>query len=187
VHHYTFADYLALEEFSNTKHEFLDGDILAMGGGTPTHAELAVTISALLFSQLRGRPCRVFSSDLRVRVPATGLATYPDVTVVCGALETDPDSSVTVTNPSVVVEILSDSTERYDRGVKLRHYQQIASLGAVVLVAQCDRRIDVWERGADGAWAAQTYRDGATERITSVGCALAVDEVYRDPSESFDA
>lgn len=83
-HHYTFSDYIALEEASNTKHEFLDGEIFAMAGGTPTHAELSVTVGSLLWQQLRGTSCRVFSSDLRVRVLATGLAAYPDVTVVCG-------------------------------------------------------------------------------------------------------
>ena len=86
-HHYTFADYLDLEKFSNIKHEFLDGEIYAMAGGTPAHAALSVSFSAALLNHLRGGPCRVYSSDLRVRVVETGLATYPDVTVVCGELQ----------------------------------------------------------------------------------------------------
>src|SRR3990172_1362679 len=98
LHRYSFADYLALEEASNTKHEFLSGEIYGMAGGTPEHAALSVAVSSVLRAQLRGGSCRVYSSDLRVRVLATGLATYPDVTVVCGELERDPDSPTTVVN-----------------------------------------------------------------------------------------
>src|SRR5438128_1599651 len=107
LHRYQFADYLRVEADSNVKHEFLGGEIYAMPGGTPRHAELATSVSALLFAQLRPGPCRLFSSDLRIRVAATGLATYPDASVVCGELETDPESTTTVTNPRVLVEVLS--------------------------------------------------------------------------------
>jgi Uma2 family endonuclease len=179
-HQYTYADYLALEEASNVKHEFLDGEIYAMAGGTPTHAALAVVVASVLHQQLRGGPCRVFSSDLRVRVLATGLATYPDVTVICGELEVDPENRDTAINPRVVVEVLSDSTEKYDRGVKLWHYRQIPSLGAVVLVWQHERRIEIWQRAGDGSWAADASGAGETARIASVECRLVVDEVYGD-------
>ena len=179
MHHYTFADYLALEEVSNVKHEFLDGEIYAMAGGTPTHAELAMTVGVLLHPQLRGRPCRIFSSDLRVRVRATGLATYPDVTVVCGELDLDPENRDTVTNPRVVAEVLSDSTEKYDRGVKLEHYRQIPALGAVVLVWQREQRIEVWERQPDQTWTARASGTGETAKIAAIDCTLAIDDVYR--------
>jgi Uma2 family endonuclease len=179
MHHYTYQQYLALEEASNVKHEFLDGEIYAMAGGTPTHAELSVTVGAMLLTQLRGGPCRVFSSDLRVRVLATGLATYPDDTVVCGALELDPENRDTVTNPRVVVEVLSDSTEKYDRGIKLKHYRQIPALGAVVLVWQREQRIEVWQRQANDTWTARASGAGETAEIACVGCTLPVDEVYR--------
>ena len=179
-HQYTYVDYLALEEASNVKHEFLDGEIYAMAGGTPTHAGLAAAVSSLLHQQLQGRPCRVFSSDLRVRVLATGLATYPDATIVCGELALDPANRDTVVNPRIVVEVLSDSTEKYDRGVKLEHYRQIPALGAVVLVWQRERRIEVWEREAAGTWAARASGPGETARIASVACTLVVDEVYGD-------
>jgi Uma2 family endonuclease len=122
LHRYSFADYLAFEEASTTKHEFLDGEIYGMAGGTPEHAALSVAVSSALLAQLRGGPCRVYSSDLRVRVHATGLATYPDVTVVCGEVQRDPESVTTVVNPRIVVEVLSDATEAYDRGQKLDHY-----------------------------------------------------------------
>ena len=108
-----------------------------------------------------------------MRVLATGLATYPDVTVVCGELELDPENRDTVINPRVVVEVLSDSTEKYDRGVKLQHYRQIPTLGAVVLVWQHEHRIEVWEREADGTWAARASGAGETAAIAAIGCTLA--------------
>lgn len=180
MHEYTYADYLALEEASNVKHEFLDGEIYAMAGGTIDHAGLSVAMSSILHGQLRGGPCRVFSSDLRVRVLATGLATYPDVTVVCGEPERDPEGRDTVVNPRLVVEVLSDSTEKYDRGVKLRHYRQIPALAAVVLVWQRRRRIEIWERDASDSWDVRAIGEGESARIAAVECTLATDEVYRN-------
>lgn len=178
MHHYTYRQYLALEEASNVKHEFLDGEIYAMAGGSPLHAELSGSVLSLFRQELRGRACRVFSSDLRVRVLATGLATYPDVTVVCGELEIDPENRDTVTNPTVVVEVLSQSTEKYDRGLKLKHYRRIPALGAVVLVWQGEPRIEVWARQADDSWTARASGPGETAAIPCIGCALPVDEVY---------
>src|SRR5687768_14245293 len=118
---YTFGQYIDLEQLSPIKHEFLGGAVWAMAGGTPDHAAIAANVSALLVEQLRGRPCRLFGSGLRVRVKATGLGTYPDVSVVCDALELDPDdrTRTTVVNPKLIVEVLSPSTEEYDRGEKL--------------------------------------------------------------------
>jgi Uma2 family endonuclease len=178
LHQFTYAQYLALEEVSNVKHEFLDGEVYAMGGGTPTHALLTARVLSALDQQLRDGSCRVYSSDLRVRVLATGLATYPDVTVVCGDLITDPENDDTAVNPSVVVEVLSDSTERFDRGEKLQHYQQIPSLGSVVFVWQYEHRIEVWSRAADG-WLVRARGDGETAVIPVIDCTLAVDDVYR--------
>ena len=134
------------------RHEFLEGEIYAMAGGTPEHAALSMSAGAALMAAARGGPCRVHSSDLRVRVLATGLVTYPDVTVVCGPYETDPDSPTTITNPRVVVEVTSDSTEEYDRGEKLESYKQVPTLAAVVFVSQRERLIEVIERGEEGRW-----------------------------------
>lgn len=176
---FTFRDYLDLEEASNVKHEYWAGEIYAMAGGTPEHAALSVAVSAAILDQLAGGDCRVFSSDLRVRVRATGLATYPDVTVVCGALETDPESRSTVTNPTLIVEVLSPSTEDYDRGEKLEHYRQIESLSECVLVAHDRRRIDLWRRGGEGGdWSHEVVERGAVE-LGSIGCRLHVEELYR--------
>lgn len=180
LHRYTWADYLALEGASNVKHEFLNGEIYGMAGGTPEHAALGVAVAAALLQQLRGGPCRVYSSDLRVRALVTGLATYPDVMVVCGEAERDPESPTSVVNPRVVVEILSDSTRDYDCGEKLQHYQQIPSLAAVVLVAHTERRIVVHQRDDEGAWQENAAGAGTRAAIDAIGCVLTVDEVYRD-------
>jgi len=178
-HHYTYQEYLAFERSANVRHEFFDGEIYAMAGGTPTHAATCVNVSSLLRDQLRGRGCQTHSSDLRVRVLETGLATYPDVTVVCGRREIDPDDHNTVTNPTLVVEVLSPSSADYDRGEKLEHYKRIPSLREVVLVAHDERLIEVWRRGDGGAWSRREVRSGNLT-LTSVPCTLAVDEVYRD-------
>jgi Uma2 family endonuclease len=183
----SYTTYLALEEKSATKHEWLDGvvydlDAQGMAGGTPDHAGLAAAITILLGIQLRGKPCRAFSSDLRVRVPATGLSTYADLTIVCGKLETDPEDANTVTNPTLLIEVLSDSTEAYDRGEKFAHYRRLPSLREYVLVSQYERRIEVWRKNERGRWElTQEAEGGEQAALASIGCTLAVDEVYADP------
>jgi Uma2 family endonuclease len=176
---YRIDEYVRLEEHANVKHEFLDGLIWARAGGTPEHAAMASAIIVALGSQLRGKPCRVYTADARVRVVATGLDTYPDVTVVCGREERDVEDKNALTNPVVLVEVTSDSSEGYDRGDKLAHYKRIPSVRAVVIVSHRERSIDVHGRLADGSWAEATARDRA--EIASIGCVLEVDEVYANP------
>jgi Uma2 family endonuclease len=177
----TFAEYLALEARSETKHELVNGEIYAMAGGTPEHSRLAASTILELGMQLRGRPCAAFNSDLRVRVLATGLATYPDATVVCGRLETDPEDKNTITNPSVLVEVLSDSTEKYDREDKRAHYRLIPSLCDYLLVSQHEHRIEHYHRNEDGTWTLRDVREGGRVELTSIGCALSVDAIYHNP------
>lgn len=177
-HRYTYRDYLELEEGSPSRHEFFDGEIYAMAGGSPEHAALAAELIASLHPQLRGGPCRVFTSDLRIRVRSTGLATYPDVTVVCGELERDPESHPTVVNPTVVIEVLSDGTESYDRTEKLEHYRQISSLAACVLVSHREPLIELWERDSRGDWTRCEARAGACLRLQAIGCTLDVSALY---------
>jgi Uma2 family endonuclease len=179
---FTFAEYLALEEMAAIKHEFLDGNAWAMAGGTPEHAAIAANIIASLSAQLRDRPCRVYTGDLRVRVKATGLGTYPDVTVVCAQLETDPDDprGHTVTNPKVLVEVLSPSTEDYDRGEKLAHYKRVDSLAEIVLVAHDEPRVEVWRRRGDH-WTLEVARDDERAQLESIGAELPLADVFRDP------
>jgi len=178
-HRYTYGEYLTLEEHANVRHEFFDGEIFAMAGGTPEHAAVCVNVSAALNVQLRGRGCRVHSSDLRIRVLETGLATYPDVTVVCGRAEFDPENRVTITNPVVLVEVLSPGTAAYDRGEKLAHYKRITSLREVVLVAHDERLIEVWRREETGPWTRSEIRSGSI-RLPSIDCKLDIADVYRD-------
>jgi Uma2 family endonuclease len=178
--HYTYREYLAFEEVSNVKHEYLDGEIHAMAGGTPEHAAIAVNVSTLLSVQLRGKGCRVHSSDLRIRVRATGLTTYPDITVICGHPERDPEDANTLLNPIVLIEVLSPSTAEYDRSEKLEHYKRIESLREVALVACDEELVEVWRRHDDGTWRNVQARRGESLALTSIGCTLEVDEVYRD-------
>jgi len=177
-HRHPFQDYLAVEEMSTVKHEFLDGEIYAMAGGSILHAALSVSVSSALHAQLRGR-CRVFSSDLRIRVRATGLATYPDVTVVCGEVEADPESKETAVNPTAVVEVLSPGTIDYDLGEKFEYYQLLPSLGTVVYVWQDRRQIEIRQR-AGASWQSRVFGAGECARLEGLDCDLDVDAIYTD-------
>lgn len=152
-HRYTYAEYLAYERDSELKHEFDDGEILAMAGGSLRHSALASRVSAAL-EAARPQGCVAFQSDLRIRVLATGRATYPDATMICGAIERDPadPSGATVTNPTLLVEVLSPSTEQVDRGEKWHQYQTIPSLKEYVLVGQGPPRVERYRRLPSGAW-----------------------------------
>ncbi len=182
---HSFYEYLELEASTSGKHEFLDGQIFAMAGGSPEHSALIASVVTQLSVQLRGSECRVHASELRIRVEATGLATYPDASVVCGRWQRDPDSDRTVLNPSVVVEVLSPSTEAYDRGEKLLHYKRIASLRAVVLVAHDRRELEVWARaGGAEPWSRGLFGPGAKVRVMSTpSLELDVDATYDDAAE----
>lgn len=176
LHRYTFGEYVELEESSVVRHEFLDGSIYAMAGGTSEHAAMAGALMAMLGSQMNGY--RVYSSDLRVRVLATGLATYPDVTVVCGPSERDPQSHSHVTNPTMLVEVLSNATQDYDRGEKLEHYKRIPSLKTVVLVDHTKAEMVVWTRSQSNEWREELYGPGAVICVEAVGAQITLDAVY---------
>lgn len=175
---HTFRDYLALEASGNVKHEYFQGEIYAMAGGTPAHAALQVAVPSLLFPQMRGGPCRAHGADLRVRVLATGLATYPDVTIVCGPRELDPEDANTVVNPTVLVEILSPSAAEYDRGGKFENYKLVPSLRHYVLVASDERKIEVWSRQPSGSWTLVTSVAGEVAELPAIGARLSVDALY---------
>lgn len=180
----TYAEYLAQEEASETKHEYLDGQIYDMAGGTPDHALLCLNVGGELRAQLRDRPCRAYSADLRVRIQATDLTTYPDVSVVCGKLQVAPEDKNAIVNPIVLVEVLSPSTEGYDRGQKFAHYRRISTLREYVLVAHEAKRIEIFRRDDQGAWALHEVRDTGSIDLTSIGCSLSIEEVYRGAFEA---
>ena len=173
-----FDDYLALEESSEQKHEWLDGRVYAMAGGTLSHGELGAAMTRELGNLALTCGCRVFSSDVKVRVLATGLATYPDASVVCGEVATDPASKMVLVNPALLVEVLSDSTEAYDRGEKFIHYQQMPSLRDYVLVSQHAKRIQVFSRDSENQWTLRMAGPGQSVPLTAMRGVIEVDRVY---------
>jgi Uma2 family endonuclease len=180
--HHTYAEYLALEEESGTRHEFLDGEIYAMAGGTPDHAALAGAVIRVLGTVLPPA-CRVFTSDLRIRIAATGLSTYPDAAVVCGRTSRASDDVLAVVNPVMLVEVTSPSTEEYDRGDKLRHYQQVPALREVLILSHREPRATLFQRQEGDRWTTTDFRAGQSFRLGSLGRDLAVDDIYRDGLE----
>lgn len=182
---YSYAEYLALEEQSSVRHEFQGGEIYAMAGGTPDHAALAAALTALL-RPLLPPGCRVFSSDLRVRIAPTGLSTYPDVSVVCGKTERALDDPHAVTNPRLVAEVTSPSTEEYDRGEKLRQYTLLASVREVVLVSHSAPRVTVHRRAGE-VWHVTEAGPGEAVELSSLGARFSIDDLYRDGLEDATA
>jgi len=148
----TEAEYLELERRAESKSEFFCGEMFAMAGGTPVHSQIATNLVRELGNKLKGRPCVVYNSDLRLKVEVTGLITYPDLSVVCGPLQFAAGTDDTVVNPTVVVEVLSDSTEAYDRGRKFENYRQMPSLHEYLLVSQKEPRIEQFVRQENGQW-----------------------------------
>ncbi len=171
------AEYRALERGSEIKHEFVDGHVSARSGGTPEHARLAIDLACLLKRGLEGRPCRVFSSELRVRVEATRRATYPDLTVECGPLDSSPDDPNAVTNPTVLVEVISETSERTDRIERWAHDRRIPNVAAYVRVSQNEPRIESSRRDGTG-WIFEEADPRQELMIGGVELAEAIDALY---------
>ena len=173
--HHSYEEYVRLEEFSSVKHEYCDGEIYAMAGGTPEHGALCAEVISQLRPQLG--TCSVLTSDVKVRIAASDLATYPDVSVVCGHVERDDTDRTAIVNPAVIVEVTSPSTVDYDRGAKLGHYTQLASVRTIVIVAHDKRCITVVQRTPRG-WETNEFRAGSQAVATSPAFVLDVDAVY---------
>ncbi|MCG8423138.1 MAG: Uma2 family endonuclease [Proteobacteria bacterium] len=180
-HRYTYSDYVALERESPTKHEFLDGEIYAMAGGSEDHSALAAEILRALGNAIGDRPCRVHTSDLRIYVEAVGLATFPDGAVICGQLQQHgPSPEATALNPIVLVEVTSDSSEEYDTGAKREYYQTIPTLRDYAVVSHRERRITVYRRITGGDdWTTQVAIAGGRVQVASLAADLDVDTIYR--------
>lgn len=174
--HYSYDEYLRLLAESTLKLEFCDGVIYAMAGGTVAHAALAAATTAILREALKGR-CQVLSSDLKVRVESSDLATFPDVSLVCGDVATSARDPHALVNPTLLVEVTSRSTEDYDRGDKLSHYKQLPSLRAVLFVSHRERRITAVTRSATG-WLEREVRGGERLTMEEPALSISVDEVY---------
>ncbi|HYP41584.1 MAG TPA: Uma2 family endonuclease [Chloroflexia bacterium] len=178
---YSPAEYLALERQAEYKSEYINGQIRAMSGASREHNLIAGNTFGEIRSQLRGGPCEAYVGDMRVKVSPTGMYTYPDVVAVCGERSFEDAEIDTLTNPTVVVEVLSPSTEAYDRGVKFAHYRKLASLQEYVLVAQDEVRIEHFTRssGPGGQWMLTEMDDLAgTLHLASIGCELALRDIY---------
>lgn len=175
----TPEEYLEIERNAEHKHEYFDGEMFAMAGGSPEHSQVIANVIIELGYQLKKRPCVVYSSDVRVNVAPTGLYTYPDVTVVCGSPQFSDDQKDTLINPLLIVEVLSDSTEAYDRGRKFDMYRTLPSLREYLLVSQLEPRLALYTRQPDDRWLlSDAIGREAALHLESVDCVLALADVY---------
>jgi Uma2 family endonuclease len=175
---YTPERYLALERTSDHRSELIHGQIYAMSGASRRHNLIVLNIGGELRSQLRGRPCEAYVSDMRVKVSATTMYTYPDVVALCDAPRLEDTNGDTLLNPAVIFEVLSESTERYDRGEKFAHYRRIESLREYILVSQSTVRIERFVRHGDH-WVFSDVADPAgTLPIETLGCEISLADVY---------
>ena len=180
-HRITPEEYLALERAAEYKSEYFNGEIFSMAGASPAHNRIAHSISGQFYLQLRGGPCETSQSDQRLKVSQTGLYTYPDLLVVCGESQYDDRMTDTLLNPTLILEILSPSTESYDRGDKFAHYRSIKTLKEYVLVAQNKPRIERFVRGPNETWIYHESSElDAVVEFASIPARLALAEVYED-------
>src|SRR5437588_9592329 len=177
---YPPRQYLEMERKAEYKSEYWRGRIYAMAGASREHNLITMSIASQLSSQLRERPCEVYASEMRVKVSETGLYTYPDVTVVCGEAQFEDAEVDTLLNPSLIIEVLSESTAAYDRGVKFEHYRKVESIADYVLVAQDAPRVEHLARQPDGRWLLTVIDDPAGElALPSIDCHVPMAEIYR--------
>lgn len=171
--------YLELERHAEGKSEYFSGRMFAMSGGSDAHSLIGGNVHALLWSKLRRGACLTFNSDMKVLVNATGLYTYPDVSVVCGEVRYADGHRDMIENPLVLVEVLSPTTEAYDRGEKFVHYQGLASLTDYLIVSQVTMRVEQYVRQSDDQWLLSVHSGPeASVTLASIGCELLLAEVY---------
>ena len=178
--HLTPAEYLARERKAEFKSEFLRGEMFAMAGTTRWHVRVATNLLAKIDTALHDSPCDVYNSDMRVKVSPTGLYTYPDLSITCDEPQFEDDVLDTLLNPRVIFEILSKSTEGYDRGKKFDHYRQVQSLQEYVLVSQTEPLVERFVRQPDGSWRLTVHKGmDAVVELEGVPCRLSLAEIYR--------
>ncbi len=184
----TAAEYLKFDHQSDQKYEYDDGQIYLMAGATPRHNLISASVNFTLYAQLRGKGCFIYSGDMRIKVEKTGLYTYPDMTIVCGQPQYEDTKPPTLLNPTVIIEILSPSTERDDRGKKFQHYRNLDSLQEYILISQSGYRIEKFTKQTDKVW---LFREAVgryeTLILSSLNCQLALSEVYDQISFDGDA
>ena len=177
---YTLEEYIAIEEASEIKHEFRDGQILAMAGASPSHTFILADLVYLLRTQLKSTGCRIGSADMRVRITPEGRYSYPDLVVVCGTPVFDDSKPQALTNPTLIIEVLSDSTAAYDRGDKFHDYRQVPTLTDYVLVSQDRASIEHYQRqGESDLWLYQAVEGlDATMVLSGLNLTLPLVDVY---------
>ncbi len=176
---YSVEEYLRIERNGSAKHEYRHGEIYALAGSSAAHNIIQVNLLTSLGPQMRKRPCTVFPSDMRLCIPRSQIYVYPDVSVVCGKTEFEDTEMDIVLNPTVMIEILSQSTERYDRGKTFQLYRSSASLQEYILVAQDEVHVDRFIRQTDGNWLLISHEArGDVVHLDAIGCDLALEDVY---------
>jgi Uma2 family endonuclease len=178
---YTVEEYLLLEREAETKSEYFRGEIFAMAGASFRHNAIVANLIQTIGFKLKGKPCRVYPSDLRVKVNRNGLYTYPDVIVVCGKPELEDDKNDTLLNPKVIFEVLSETTEKYDRGKKFQLYRELDSLEEYILVSQEFQRVEKYSRDVSGFWKLQDCTPSyPLLAINPIECELSLSEIYEN-------
>lgn len=179
---YTLEEYFALELASEEKYEFWNGEVFCITGASLEHNRITINIGTEAHLQLRERGCHVFPADMRVKVPAYPPYRYPDLSALCGSPEVEQIGDLDMlTNPALIVEVLSPSTEAFDRGDKFTYYKSIATFSEYLLVAQHRPHVSQFVRQENGVWTFMEFNDLAdTVRCASVPCVLALREIYRD-------
>jgi len=175
----TPQEYLAIERAADFKSEFFDGKMFAMAGISKDHSRIIVNLIGGLHAALRGQDCEIFSSDLRVKVSANGLYTYPDLTIVCGPVDVEDKHADVLLNPTLIIEVLSPGTERYDRGKKFDFYRELDSLKEYVLVSQDQYRVEQFLRRNGSEWGYRVaFKEDDIVEFPSVGCSISIKDIY---------
>jgi Uma2 family endonuclease len=173
------AEYLTIERDSDVRHEFHQGQMVAMAGMSERHSAIIASTQFRLYGQLRGGPCRVYTTDVRVRITTTELYAYPDLLIVCGNRQFADDQRDTLLNPTVIIEVLSPPTEGYDRGRKFLHYQKIPSLREYLLIAQEVPVVEQFVRQDDGRWLYSAASElGDLLHLDAINCILPLADIY---------
>lgn len=179
--YYTPEEYLEMERAASVKSEYLNGMIYAMAGSTPEHSAITANVTGVAFAALADKPCQVYTSDLKVRTAPQGLYAYPDLTIVCGEPQFHDEKRDVLINPIVIIEVLSESTEAYDRGRKFQQYRQLESLKDYLLIAQDAPYVELYSRQPDDTWVLRTVSGlEATVSLPSIGCTLPLSGIYRN-------
>ncbi|MEG4215496.1 Uma2 family endonuclease [Microcoleus sp. Pol14C6] len=176
--HFTPEEYFSWEEKQLERHELIGGRVYAMSGGTQNHSAIKLNVGSLIRTQLRGNPCRVFNSDLKINILNTPNYTYPDLSVTCD--DRDREHPLYITYPCLIVEVLSDSTEAYDRGKKFEKYRRNPNLVDYVLVSSDEMAIDIYHKNDAGEWVILSYREGDRVEFQSINLSLPIEQLYEE-------